>query len=87
MMFEETPHSWHFGSAITLAQMSKIFGKVLAEVEDRGQGEVSIASAFAKALATLASPQIRNVARVGGAVFYAHPCSDLMPLYIVCGAW
>ena len=89
MSFEETAHAWYFGSGVTLTEMAKIFGQISAESvsETRTESELSVASAFSKALSTLASPQIRNVARIGGSVFYCHPCSDLLPLYIACGAW
>ena len=89
MSFEETAHAWYFGSGVTLTEMAKIFGQISAESvsETRTESELSVAAAFIKALSTLASPQIRNVARIGGSVFYCHPCSDLLPLYIACGAW
>jgi hypothetical protein len=87
MTFEETPYAWVFGSGLTLTDWTKILRKISDEKETRTEGEVSIATAYVKALETLGSPQIRNVARIGGSIFYTHPCSDLLPLHIACEAW
>ena len=43
---------------------------------------MSFAEPFAKALETLGSPQIRNLATIGGSILWNHPSSDLWPLYI-----
>ena len=40
---------------------------------------------FCEAISKLASPQVRNVASIGGAIFWAHPSSDLWPLFLVYG--
>jgi CO/xanthine dehydrogenase FAD-binding subunit len=87
MTFDETAYAWCFGAGITLSKMSQIFQKISHEKEKRNVGELSLAAAYSKALETLGSPQIRNVACVGGSVFYNHPCSDLLPLHIACDAW
>ena len=87
MTFDETAYAWCFGAGLTLTEMSQIFRKIYIEKESRNEGELSLAAAYSKALETLGSPQIRNVARIGGSVFYNHPCSDLLPLHIACGAW
>lgn len=64
-----------FGSALTLGEWSNIFRTILSDTS-RSVGERSIAAAYSKAL-KLGSPQLRNVARVGGSIFYTHPCSGL----------
>ena len=87
MAFDETAYVWCFGSGLTLSEMSQIFRKITVETDSRSEGELSLANAYSKALETLGSPQIRNVARVGGSIFYTHPCSDLLPLHIACDAW
>ena len=38
-----------------------------------------------KALSTLASPQVRNVATIGGHLGWAHRASDLMPIFLAHG--
>jgi xanthine dehydrogenase/oxidase len=40
---------------------------------------------FVQALSTLGSPQVRNVATIGGSIMWANPSSDLMPLYLTFG--
>ncbi len=57
-------------------------GLKLTEVKQLLQN-VPWCSAFVKALETLASPQVRNQATIGGAVFWTHPASDLWPLFAV----
>ena len=87
MNYEETPHAWYFGSGLTLTEWSRLLDKILKDGQNRSEGELSVIRAYSKALDTLGSTQIRNVARIGGSVFYTHPCSDLIPLHVACDAW
>ena len=41
---------------------------------------------LSRVVASLASPQLRNVASLGGSVLWDHPASDLVPLLAVSGA-
>ncbi len=62
------------GAGVSLSEAAKIFGQV-----DFGQP-------FVRALSTLASPQVRNVATIGGSLMWPHPSSDLWPLYLAFNA-
>ena len=59
------------GAGVSLADAGDAFDKV------------DFCPAFSRALLTLASPQVRNIATVGGSVMWTHPSSDLWPLYLV----
>lgn len=64
------------GSATTLSQLQTILGELPAS---------PTSAVLLSSLRTLASPQIRNVATLGGSVLWGHPSSDLMPIYMALG--
>ena len=59
------------GAGVKLADLKSIFD------------QESWLEPFSKALETLASPQVRNQATIGGSIMWTHPASDLWPLYQV----
>jgi CO/xanthine dehydrogenase FAD-binding subunit len=69
-----TEGSLHFGAGLTLTSMEKI----LKGLEKRTQ----LVDALIAAILTLASPQVRNVATIGGNVMWDHPGSDLRTIYL-----
>ncbi|TRY72731.1 hypothetical protein TCAL_00262 [Tigriopus californicus] len=64
------------GSATTLSQFEAILKK---------EPTSPISAVFLISLRKLASPQIRNVATLGGSILWGHPSSDLMPIYMGLG--
>jgi xanthine dehydrogenase/oxidase len=76
-IFSESDGSIHIGSAVTLSAMEKF-------LKDLTSKNATVC-AIIKALETLASPQVRNVATVGGNAMWDHPCSDLMTVYMATG--
>ena len=75
------------GAAVTLSELkAALSGMVMSSKLKSPAGRV-VAEAFLKALRTLASPQVRNAATVGGSVAWGAACSesDLVPLYLVTG--
>ena len=62
----------HVGSGLKLVEMEEFLKK-----------NVEFCQPFLEAFGTLASPQIRNVATIGGSIFWRHTSSDLWPLYLI----
>ncbi len=71
--FNDTPDAYEFGSGLTLSEWSTQLTRSLSSAEISPSCK-SILSAYSKAL-QLGTPQLRNVARIGGSLFYIHPCS------------
>ena len=77
---DEDGSAIHVGAAATLTEM-ETFLRGLGKDDEMG----TTISALLQALSTLASPQVRNVATVGGNVAWTHPCTDLIPNYVATG--
>ena len=79
-----TDSYFEFGSCVKLTKIEDFFKTILPNSDQNSQ-TFHLANVFIKALSSLASAQIRNVASVGGSVMWRHPSSDLMTLYILLG--
>ena len=69
----------HFGSGVTLSEMESAL-KTMSESK-----RSPVVSALLSALSTLGSPQVRNVATVGGNIVWENSGSDLKTLYLAVG--
>ena len=47
--------------------------------------KVQVFKTLSTVLKTWVSAQVRNVATIGGHIGWAHPCSDLVPIFMACG--
>ena len=83
-VLQVTDSYFEFGSCVKLTKMEDFFKTILSN-SDQNSPTFRLANVFIKALSSLASAQIRNVASVGGSVMWRHPSSDLMTLYILLG--
>ena len=63
----------HIGSGLKLVEMEEFLK----------MKNVKFCQPFLEAFGTLASPQIRNVATIGGSILWRHSSSDLWPLYLI----
>ena len=83
-VINETDSSIEIGSCVKLTELEKYFKKIISNLDVQSP-VYQLGIAFSKALSSLASAQVRNVASVGGSVMWSHPSSDLMTLYILLG--
>ena len=83
-VINETDSSIEIGSCVKLTEIEKYFKKMISN-SDELSPVYQLGNVFSKALSSLASAQVRNVASVGGSVLWNHPSSDLMTIYILLG--
>ena len=83
-VINETDSSIEIGSCVKLTEIEKYFKKIISN-SDVQSPVYQLGNVFSKALSSLASAQVRNVASVGGSVLWNHPSSDLMTIYILLG--
>ncbi len=69
-MFQVNEKELKLGAGVTLAEAAEVFG------------QAEFGQPFCKALSILASPQVRNVATIGGSLMWSHARSDMWPLYL-----
>ena len=70
------------GSGVTFTSLLKFLSNI-------GSEELSAASVLVelqRVVSSLASPQVRNIASLGGSLLWAHPASDLVPLLLAAEA-
>lgn len=76
---EVAPEGYWIGAAITMNQLNAICGKVVQEYSN--QNTVAFET-LKNVLKTWTKAQVRNVATIGGHLAWAHPCSDLIPIFM-----
>ena len=75
-------HYLVIGSGVTFTSLLKFLSNIGAE-------ELSAASVLVElqsVVSSLASPQVRNIASLGGSLLWGHPASDLVPLLLAAEA-
>lgn len=75
-----TDNGLTIGAAVSLAEMKDILANVTRKLPEE---KTQMYHALLKHLGTLAGPQIRNMASLGGHIVSRHPDSDLNPLLAV----
>ena len=70
------------GAGVTFSQLLGF----LASRPEAGGGAWRLEAELRRVVAQLASPQVRNLASLGGSLLWGHPASDLVPLLLAAGA-
>ena len=78
---KETSSSFEVGSCLKLSNLSYYFHRYVS-CADKNTPAYELGSTFLKVISSVASPQIRNTASVGGSIMWKHPSSDLMTFYL-----
>ena len=81
---KETSSSFEIGSCLKLSNLGDFFHRYVSCAE-KNTPAYELGSTFLKVISSVASPQIRNTASVGGSIMWKHPSSDLTTFYLTLG--
>ncbi len=71
-----------FGSAVTMKELHEKCSELAKSTSIK---EKEAFKTLANLLKTWVNPQVKNVASIGGHIQWAHPCSDIIPIFMVLG--
>jgi xanthine dehydrogenase/oxidase len=67
------------GAGTTMAGLHDVCSKLLTS---NAEEKTQVFKTFKSVLKTWVTAQVRNVATIGGHILWAHPCSDLIPIFM-----